>query len=85
MSVHKALTKHVEKINSRVVHFQQLDAKREAYIEEALQQYLNGEEFTVAKINAITEEMNELAKQGVVPTRKIVTKEMVQEYAETLK
>ncbi|GKU83058.1 DUF2533 family protein [Niallia sp. NCCP-28] len=85
MSVHKALTKHVEKINSRVVYFQQLDAKRETYIEEALQKCLNGEAFTVAPINAITEEMNELAKQGVVPTRKIVTKEMVQEYAETLK
>lgn len=85
MSVHKDLTKHVEKINSRVVYFQQLDAKREAYIEEVVQKCLNGEEFTVTKINAITEEMNQLARQGVVPTRKIVTKEMVQEYAAKLK
>ncbi|WP_445486972.1 DUF2533 family protein [Niallia sp. 03133] len=85
MSVHKAITKHVEQVNSRVNVFKQLDYAREKYIEEAVQQCLNGEKFSVKKINAVTEEINSLAKQGVVPSRKLVTIEMVKEYTKKLK
>ncbi|MFT8322783.1 MAG: DUF2533 family protein [Bacillus sp. (in: firmicutes)] len=81
MSVHKAITKHVEQVNNRVHHFKQLDHLREHYIEEAVQQCLNGEIFSVQKINEVTEEINVLAKQGVIPSRKVVTAEMVKEYA----
>jgi hypothetical protein len=85
MSVHKAITKHVEQVNSRVNVFKQLDNAREKYIEEAVQQCLNGENFSVQKINEVTEEMNILAKLGVVPSRKLVTIDMVREYTEKLK
>ncbi|WP_311315904.1 DUF2533 family protein [Niallia sp. MER 6] len=36
--------------------------------------------FTVDNINAVTEQINELAKQGTIPTRKIVTIKMVQDF-----
>ncbi|MGP7815789.1 DUF2533 family protein [Niallia sp. 01092] len=85
MSVHKAITKHVEQVNSRVNVFKQLDDLREQYIEEALQLCSKGESFSVQKINEVTEEINTMAKLGVTPTRKVVTIEMVKEYAEKLK
>ncbi|UTI40993.1 DUF2533 family protein [Niallia sp. RD1] len=81
MSVHKEITKHVEQINSRVNHFKQLDQLRESYIEEAILLCKAGENFSVDKINDVTEQMNELARLGVVPSRKKVTKAMVVEFA----
>lgn len=80
MSVHKEITKHVEKVNSRVNHYKQLDQLRESFIEEASLLCKADENFSVDKINEVTEQMNELARLGVVPTRKKVTKEMVIEF-----
>lgn len=80
MSVHKAITKHVEQVNSRVNHYKELDRLRESFIEEAIFLCKAGEKFSVDKINDVTEQMNELARHGVVPTRKNVSKEMVIEY-----
>ncbi|CAI9396127.1 MULTISPECIES: DUF2533 family protein [Bacillaceae] len=77
MSVHKEITKHVEQVNSRVIRYKQLDQLRESFIEEALLLCKAGETFSVGKINVVTEQINELARLGVVPTRKKVTKEMV--------
>jgi hypothetical protein len=81
MSVHKAITKHVNKQNQKINEFLMLDQKRETYIEEALGLCRQGKEFTVDKINKVTIQINELAKKGIIPTRKIVTKDMVTEYA----
>jgi Protein of unknown function (DUF2533) len=81
LSVHKAISEHVNKQNEKINHFLALDSQREAYIEEALVLSMQGKEFTTDKINQVTNQINALAKQGIVPTRKIVTVEMVRNYA----
>lgn len=80
MSVHKAITDHVNKQNKRITEFLTLDQQREFYIEEAVELCRLGKNFTTEKINEVTARINELAKQGIVPTRKIVTPEMVRDY-----
>ncbi|WP_408007012.1 YpbS family protein [Rossellomorea aquimaris] len=85
MSVHKEITKHSTKQNQLVQEFMILDELRERAISEAVQLCLNGESFTTDRINSVTQEINALARQGVVPLRKLVTTDMVKEYAETLK
>ncbi len=85
MSVHKEITAHSKKQNEIVKEFVTLDAQREAYIEEALKLYQNGEPFTTDKINEVSRKINELARKGIAPQRKYVTIDMVKEYAEKLK
>ncbi|XJZ27907.1 YpbS family protein [Bacillota bacterium Lsc_1132] len=80
MSVHKAITNHVNKQNKRMKDFIILDQQRELYIEEAIQLCKEDKVFKTDKINEVTKQINELAKQGIVPTRKLVTPEMVREY-----
>ncbi|MBB3907967.1 YpbS family protein [Anoxybacillus rupiensis] len=83
--VHHAITAHSHKQHRLIKQFLQLDAQRERYIEEAVEHCRNGQTFTVEKINETTKQINELAKQGVVPQRKYVTVDMVAEYVERLK
>lgn len=85
MSVHKAISKHSNNQHQRVKTFAQLDMAREQYIEEAVSLCKEGKTFSVEKINEVTKRINELARQGIVPTRKIVTPEMVHEYVNRLK
>ena len=85
MSVHKEITKHSTKQNQLVQEFMILDELRERAISEAVKLCLNGETFTTDRINSVTQEINALARQGVVPQRKLVTADMVKEYAATLK
>lgn len=85
MSVHEAITTHVNKQNKRINDFMALDAKREGLIEEAIQLCKDGKEFTTDRINQVTKQINELAVQGIVPSRKLVTPEMVKEYADRKK
>lgn len=80
MSVHKEITQHVNKANKRINDFLALDQKREFYIEEAVSLCKQGKDFSTVKINEVTSEINELAKQGIIPSRKTVTPEMVKEY-----
>lgn len=80
MSVHIAISKHVNKQNHRITDFLALDQKREKFIEEAVELCKEGRDFTTDKINQVTNQMNVLAKQGIVPTRTVVTTEMVQKY-----
>ena len=82
MSVHQAITNHVNKQNKRINEFIALDQQREFYIEDAVQLCKNGKDFSTDKINKVTKQINELAKQGIVPTRKLVTPEMIREYVE---
>lgn len=49
-------------------------------IEEAVAKCKNDEPFSTDAINEVTEKMNQLAKKGIVPTRRLVSKEMVKEY-----
>ena len=81
MSVHIAISEHVNKQNQKINRFLLLDQQRELYIEEALSLCKQGKEFTTDKINEMTNQINNLAKQGIIPFRKLVTKEMVKEYA----
>ncbi|WP_102346503.1 DUF2533 family protein [Bacillus sp. Marseille-P3661] len=88
MSVHKAISSHSEKQHYIVKTFTELDAKRERYIEKAVQQCMNNQPFSIKEINEITKEMNELSKKGIVtslPVRQQVSDEMVQEYVQKLK
>ncbi|MED1123218.1 YpbS family protein [Bacillus atrophaeus] len=80
-NVHEAITAHSNKQHQHIKHFLQLEQKREQAIEETVAKCQNGEPFTTDTINEITAEMNQLAKQGIMPTRRLVTKEMVEEYA----
>ncbi|MGM0830972.1 MAG: YpbS family protein [Bacillota bacterium] len=84
MSVHKDITKHSSKQNQLVQQFMILDERRERAIDEAVQLCLNDQLFTTNAINDVTNEINILARQGVVPQRKLVTIEMVKEYAAKL-
>ncbi|MBM7652946.1 YpbS family protein [Neobacillus cucumis] len=81
MSVHKAISEHVNKQNKKINDFLSLDHLRELYIEETVTLCKAGQPFTTEKINHVTNQINELARQGIIPTRKLVTVEMVKEYA----
>ena len=85
MSVHKAISAHVNKQNKIITEFLALDQEREAYIEEAVLNCKSGMLFTPDKINEVTSRINKLSKQGIIPTRKIVTSEMIKEYVKKLK
>ncbi|MEI5906380.1 DUF2533 family protein [Bacillus spongiae] len=80
MSVHKAITKLTKKHNEIASQFATLEQQREVFISEAIHLCQQNKSFTTNKINSITNEMNELAKSGVVPQRKLVSEEMVKEY-----
>ncbi len=85
MSVHKEITRHVNKQNKRINDFLKLDQQRELFIQEAVELCKQGKAFSTDKINMVTDQINELARQGIIPTRKKVTPQMVQDYAATLK
>ncbi|PLS07212.1 YpbS family protein [Neobacillus cucumis] len=80
MSVHKAITEHVNKQNKKINNFFKLDQLREMYIDEAVTLCKAGKPFTTEKINEITNQINDLARQGIIPSRKLVTVDMVREY-----
>jgi hypothetical protein len=85
MSVHKALTEHAKKQNKKFTDFLALDQRREEFISEAIELCKQGKDFSTEKINYVTNQINNLAEQVCVPTRKLVTPDMVQEYVLTLK
>ncbi|MFD2679225.1 YpbS family protein [Bacillus seohaeanensis] len=84
MSVHKEISAHSTKQHQIAKQFWALDQQRELYIEEAVSLCKEGKEFTTDSINLISKRINELAKNGVAPTRKFVTPEMVHEYVQKL-
>ncbi|MGM7721991.1 YpbS family protein [uncultured Metabacillus sp.] len=79
-NVHEAISQHSKKQHNHIQSFLKLEAKREAFIEEAIQLCVNSLPFDIDKINQVTKEMNRLASEGIVPTRRLVTKDMVQEF-----
>ncbi|MEC3755932.1 YpbS family protein [Bacillus halotolerans] len=78
--VHKAISAHSAKQHEHIKTFMQLEHLREMAIEEAVAKCKNDEPFSTDAINEITEKMNQLAKKGIVPTRRLVSKEMVNKY-----
>ncbi len=81
MSVHKALSKHVNGLSQIISDFANLDQIREQYIEEACKLCKDGQAFSTEKINEVTKQMNQLAMQiENLPDRKYVSVQMIQEY-----
>lgn len=85
MSVHKDITLHAQKQNGLFTQFTNLDQRRETYIQEAIELCRAGKEFTTDQINEVTKQINVLANQRLIPTRKMVTPEMVRVYVDSLK
>ena len=85
MGVHKDLELHAQKQNQLYRQFISLDQQRENYIQEAVELCKAGKEFTTDRINEVTEQINILANQRLIPTRELVTIEMVREYVQSLK
>ncbi|WP_226526709.1 DUF2533 family protein [Metabacillus niabensis] len=81
-NVHEAISQHSNNQHQHIQSFLKLEAKRESLIEEAIFLCVNSKPFEVEQINQVTSEMNRLASEGIVPMRKLVTKEMVQEFVE---
>jgi hypothetical protein len=80
-NVHEAISKHSQAQHTVVKTFVELEYRREDAIDAAVAKCKNGEPFSIDSINLITRKMNELARtEGIVPQRKYVTPEMVQEY-----
>lgn len=81
MSVHIALTKHVNELNQMIREFAEFDQQRESFIEEACTLCKEGKAFTTDKINEVTDKMNQLSKRiANLPDRKYVTVQMIQEF-----
>ncbi len=85
MSVHKDISKHSDNQHQHIAKFLQLDAQREAAIERAIEACKAGLPFSVSEINQVTADINLHAKQGISPTRQMVTEEMLRTYVEKLK
>jgi hypothetical protein len=85
MSVHTAITAHSKKQHDHIEAFLQLDQLREQAIDQALQQCIKNESFSIAEINQISRQINEHALKGISPVRKLVTEQMIQEYADRTK
>ncbi|MED1741012.1 YpbS family protein [Bacillus swezeyi] len=79
-NVHEAITAHSKKQHQQISEFVLLEQEREKAIDEAVAKCERKEPFSTDRINQITVKMNELSKKGIVPKRRLVSKEMVEEY-----
>lgn len=84
MSVHKDLIQHAKKQNELYTKFTVLDQQREEYIQEAIGLCQAGKDFTTDRINEVTKQINFIANERFIPTRKLVTLDMVREYVNRL-
>jgi hypothetical protein len=84
MSVHKSITEHSKKQNAIAEEFLKLEQQREYYIDEAVSLCLKGQPFSTDKINEVTKRINDEARLGIVPERKLVSIDMVKEYCASL-
>ncbi|MDR7078279.1 hypothetical protein J2Y03_003329 [Neobacillus niacini] len=84
MSVHKDLMKHAENQNKSYQQFLAWDQQREQYIEEAIELCKQGKPFSTDKINEVTNKMNKINLR-IIPIKKNVTVEMVEEYVNSKK
>ena len=82
MSVHKGISNQLSQKNREINLFIQLDKEREEAISHAVQLCKANESFTTERINELSAQINELAKQGSIPSRSYVTPQMVKEFVE---
>lgn len=86
MSVHLQIKEQMNKFISVEKEYKRLDLIREEKIEEVLEKAKNEQDFSLAEVNLITEEINALSKNfGFLPMRKKVTKDMVLQYLQNQK
>jgi hypothetical protein len=79
-NVHEEISKHSKKQHEIVKAFLVLENQRESFIAEAVSLAKEDQPFTVEQINRVTKQINEMARNGIAPTRKLVTPEMVIEF-----
>ncbi|MBN8208629.1 DUF2533 family protein [Bacillus sp. NTK071] len=82
MSVHKGISDQLSQKNREINLFIQLDKEREEAIARAVARCEANEEYTTDRINELSSQINELAKQGSIPTRTYVTNAMIHEYCQ---
>lgn len=82
MSVHKGISDQLGQKNREINLFIKLDKEREAAISRAVERCEANEEYTTERINELSSQINELAKQGSIPTRTYVTNAMIEEYCQ---
>lgn len=80
MSVHLQIKKQINTFIAGEKKFQEMDARREALIEEILADAKAKKDISLLEVNAVTEQINNLSRLHGFPMRKQVTKEMVNEY-----
>jgi hypothetical protein len=83
MSVHTAITAHSKKQHDHIELFLHLDQLRELAIDQTVQKCMANKPFNVEEINQISRDINEHAKKGISPTRKLVSEEMIQHYVDS--
>ncbi|WP_377887415.1 DUF2533 family protein [Alkalihalobacillus sp. R86527] len=82
MSVHKDISSQLGRKNREINLFIQLDKEREAAIAKAVEHSHADETYSLDRVNELTSQINELAKQGSIPTRSYVTNAMIEEYVQ---
>ncbi|MGG1575902.1 DUF2533 family protein [Fictibacillus sp. NRS-1165] len=82
MSVHHEISKHSSRQHAIVSEFLKLEKRREELIDIAVDHCTKGQPFDVAEINEVSRQMNHLAQKGIVPQRKLITEQMVEEFVQ---
>jgi hypothetical protein len=80
MSVHQQISQKVREKLDILEAYRRRDAMREAEIERIAHQCSAGEKFSVHRVNAITEQLNKFANEHHLPSRKLITQQMVVEW-----
>ncbi|OIJ22107.1 hypothetical protein BKP45_05375 [Anaerobacillus alkalidiazotrophicus] len=80
MSVHLQIKKQMNNFINAEKNYRKLDQIREEKIEEIIKIAKNKKDFSLVEVNKVTEEINKLCKSHGYPLRKLVTKEMVEEF-----
>lgn len=79
-SVHNELSKQVKEKVQSIEKYKQMDSQRENIIAQLIDDYRAGKKVDLGPLNKWTEEMNKYAVKNQLPTRKLVTKEMFEDY-----
>ncbi len=77
MSVHHEISKKVNHTVGKLEGYRNMDQLRENEIEQVIMKAKKGEHFTVDGINQITDNINRYALKHHLPSRKLVTEQMI--------
>lgn len=79
-SVHIEISNQVKATVATIEDYQKMDLERERLIELIITDYKNGKSINLEKLNSWTNTMNQFAIKNHLPTRKLVTIEMVENF-----